>query len=162
MRFALPFLSPGQAQKEMYHNEALQKLDIIVAASVEEPPRSSPPESPVAGACYLIATIAEGAWSDFGNHLAAFTASGWRFVPPVEGLQAWIRSSKSMAQFRSGAWDVGTIVADRFFIGGQQVLASRGASVPAPVGGSVIDLEARAAIQALLARLRDHGLIALP
>jgi hypothetical protein len=146
----------------MYHNEALQKLDIIVAASVEEPPRSSPPVSPVAGACYLIASMAEGAWSGFGNHLAAFTAGGWRLVPPVEGLQAWIRSTQTMAQFRDGAWNVGTIVGDRVHIGGQQVVSSRGASVPAPAGGSVIDVEARAAIHAILTRLRDHGLIAHP
>ena len=31
-RLDLPFLSAGQAQKEFTHNEALQTLDLIVAA----------------------------------------------------------------------------------------------------------------------------------
>ncbi len=37
-RLALPFILPGQAQKELFHNEALQTLDLVVAAAVEEPP----------------------------------------------------------------------------------------------------------------------------
>ena len=31
-RLRVPFLSPGQAQKEFFHNEALQTFDILVAA----------------------------------------------------------------------------------------------------------------------------------
>jgi len=36
-RLSLPFISPGQAQKELYVNESLQILDFVTAASVEEP-----------------------------------------------------------------------------------------------------------------------------
>ncbi len=35
-RLALPFLTAGQAQKEFYHNEALQTLDMVAAAAVED------------------------------------------------------------------------------------------------------------------------------
>ena len=41
-RLALPFLSPGQAQKEFTHNEALQTLDFLIAGAVEEAPRPAP------------------------------------------------------------------------------------------------------------------------
>jgi phage gp45-like len=41
-----------------------------------------------------------------------------------------------------------------------QVVSTQGASVPDASGGVVIDVEARAAINSLLARLRIHGLIA--
>ena len=53
-RLTLPFLSPGQAQKEFFHNEALQVLDILIAAAVEEGPRDDPPSSPSAGDCYIV------------------------------------------------------------------------------------------------------------
>ena len=33
-RLALPFLAPGQAQKELYHNEALSRLDLLVQTVV--------------------------------------------------------------------------------------------------------------------------------
>ena len=42
-RLALPFLVPGQAQKEFFHNEALQLLDIIVQPAVEGAARNDPP-----------------------------------------------------------------------------------------------------------------------
>ncbi len=34
-RLSLPFIVPGQAQKELFHNEALQLLDVLVAGAVE-------------------------------------------------------------------------------------------------------------------------------
>jgi hypothetical protein len=45
-RLNMPFLIPGQAQKEFFHNEALQTLDLVAAAAVEEGPRSDPPPRP--------------------------------------------------------------------------------------------------------------------
>jgi hypothetical protein len=33
-RFGLPFILPGQAQKEVFHNEALAALDGLVHAAV--------------------------------------------------------------------------------------------------------------------------------
>lgn len=46
-----------------------------------------------------------------------------------------------------------------FKVSGTQVISARGAAVPDAVGGATVDTEARAAINALLARLRTHGLI---
>lgn len=43
---------------------------------------------------------------------------------------------------------------------GAGTLAARGAAVTAPTGGSVIDVESRAAINALIARLQALGVIA--
>jgi hypothetical protein len=44
-------------------------------------------------------------------------------------------------------------------VAGTQVVSARGAAVPDAVGGANIDVEARAAINTLLARMRVHGLI---
>jgi hypothetical protein len=43
---------------------------------------------------------------------------------------------------------------------GTQILSAQGAAVADAAGGATIDTEARAAINALLARVRAHGLIA--
>lgn len=46
------------------------------------------------------------------------------------------------------------------YINGVQILKAQRAAVADATGGAVVDAEARTAINALLARLRDHGLIA--
>ncbi len=62
-RLSLAFLSAGQAQKEITHNEALQSLDILVSAAVEEAPRATPPVSPTIGSCYIVGSAPTGALS---------------------------------------------------------------------------------------------------
>jgi hypothetical protein len=37
-RFGLPFILPGQAQKEHFHNEALLRVDAILSAAAEGGP----------------------------------------------------------------------------------------------------------------------------
>jgi hypothetical protein len=44
-------------------------------------------------------------------------------------------------------------------IDGQQVVGPRLPDVPSPSGGTIIDAEARAAVDALIATLKSHGLI---
>jgi len=54
-------------------------------------------------------------------------------------------------------------VSSRYEVGSVKVVGARGAAVPDAAGGAVIDVEARAAINALLAEVRaatGHGLIA--
>jgi hypothetical protein len=159
-RLALPFILPGQAQKELFHNEALQALDLIVAAAVEEPPRSAPPATPAIGSCYIVSTTPSGAWVGHADSLAGMTPAGWRYVTPVEGLAALIRSNGLIASYRAGGWSVGILRGERVEIGGQQVVGPRGGAILAPTTGAVIDTEARTAVSAILAALRLHGLIA--
>ena len=158
-RLALPFLSPGQAQKELLHNEALQLLDVVVAAAVEEPPRSSPPSVPALGACYIVGGPATGEWAGRDGSLTAFTSAGWRYVAPVEGMSAFVRSSAVRALYRAGTWELGAMRGSSVICGGQQVVGSRVAGIADPAGGATVDAEARSAIGQLLAALRQHGLI---
>jgi hypothetical protein len=155
----LPFLSPGQAQKEFFHNEALQTLDIAVCAAVEEPPRPDPPASPTTGSCYLVGQAPTGSWSGKSGCIAAYTSGGWRFVDPIDGLTVFVRSNGLAAVRRQGEWEIGTLRAETVAIGEQQVVGARQAAVPNPAGGVTIDSEARAAVAAVLDRLRTHGLI---
>jgi hypothetical protein len=158
-RLALPFLSPGQAQKEFTHNEALQTLDFLVAGAVEEPPRSDPPADPVVGACYIVAASPIGAWADQTNALAGYSAGGWRFTAALEGMSVIVKSIGVHALFRSGSWELGAVRGSSLIVGGAQVVGPRAGAIASPAGGSTVDAEARSCIDLILAALRTHGLI---
>ena len=158
-RLALGLLEVGQSQKEWLHNEALQRLDIIAAAAVEEQPRAAPPALPVVGACYLVATNPTGAWTGYANHLAGWTSGGWRFVAPVEGLAAFVRSTSVWAVFRAGSWELGVVRGNNLTLGGKQVVGSRLPAIASPTGGTTVDSQSRATIGEILSALRLHGLI---
>ena len=158
-RLALPMLSAGQAQKELTHNEALQTLDALVAAGVEEGPRAAPPPSPTVGACYIVSTTPSGAWAGKPQHLACYTSGGWRLLPPTEGMNVYVTSSSIWATYRSGGWETGTVRGTTLVLGGQQVVGGRIAAIPSATGGTTIDAEARSTIDQILAALRQHGLI---
>lgn len=159
-RLALPFIAPGQSQKELFHNEALQMLDTIVAAAVEDVPLNVPPATPEPGQCFIVGPDPSGVWTGHASALAAFSEGGWRFIEPVEGLQAWVKPTSTGAAFHSGAWELGTVRAQRVMIAGVQVVGPRSPAVADPEGGLTVDSQARAATAAILVAMRAHGLIA--
>jgi hypothetical protein len=158
-RHALPFILPGQAQKELFHNEALAVIDAALHATVEGTPVSTTPASPQSGQCWLVASGAAGAWAGEDNNLASWTSGGWRFIRPVEGMAVWDRVAQLDRRWTGGEWSHGEISAASVTIGGAQVLGSRQPAVTSPSGGTTIDTEARAALHSLLVALRTHGLI---
>ncbi len=158
-RLGVPLLSPGQAQKEFFHNEALQTLDTLVAAAVEEPPRASPPASPALGVCYIVADSPTGAWAGKAQSIAAFTSGGWRFISPFEGLTVYVRSTGTYGMYRAAAWEIGVLRGTNIVLGGQQVVGSRAAAISSASGGTTVDSQARSAIDQILAAMRQHGLI---
>jgi hypothetical protein len=158
-RFALPFILPGQAQKEFHHNEALTRLDAALHPAVEEGPRPDPPPAPAIGQCWIVGAGATAAWAGQEDRLAAWTAGGWRFVSPVPGMLIWNIDAGYWLHWAGGAWSDGALVASAVRIGGQQVVGPRLPDVPSPSGGTIIDAEARDAIDDLIATLKSHGLI---
>lgn len=159
-RFGLAMLAAGQANKEIAHNEAIQLLDALVAACVEEGPRNDPPAPASPGVAYVVGPAPTGAWSGKPGQLAAMTDGGWRFVAPKEGMAALIRASGDYIVHHGGTWEQGVVRAQRVEVGGQQVVSTRSAAIAAPSGGSVIDASARATLESVLSALRHHGLIA--
>ncbi len=157
-RFALPFILPGQAQKELFHNEALARLDAVLHAVVEAGPTAEPPAAPEAGQSWIVAPAATGEWSGKAPTIACWTVGGWRFVAPVDGMLAWNRAAGVWMRWTGNGWSEGTLPASALLIGGQQVVGPRLPQVPSPSGGTTIDAEARAAIAALIATLKSHGL----
>lgn len=158
-RFALPLLYAGQAQKELSHNEALTLADALIQPCVEAAGVSVPPADPAPGQCWIVGGSPSGAWSGAAGTLALWTGGGWRFAAPREGMTAWIADERMTARYSRGGWQIGRLSGTRIEIEGEQVLGPREPAIGDPDGGGVVDIEARAAIEAILGTLRTHGLI---
>ncbi|MBV8238638.1 MAG: DUF2793 domain-containing protein [Sphingomonas sp.] len=159
-RLALPLLQPGQAQKEADHNEALALLDIAVQPVVEAVAVDVPPAAPAAGQCWIVGAAPSGEWAGRAAMFAGWTASGWRYVAPVEGMVAWSLADRVAVRFEAGAWRIGEMRATRLLVGGEPVIGARRAAIADPAGGTTVDGAARATLREVLAALRGHGLIA--
>ena len=157
-RWALPLLAPGQAQKEMAHNEALTLLDLAVGGAVIDVGTNTPPAAPQQGQCWIVGAAPEGEWLGHAHALAGWTLGGWRFLAPREGMRLWARLDQGYALFTGAEWRLGELHG-KVFVEGVQVVGSQVSNLAEPTGGETVDGEARAAIVAVLEALRHHGLI---
>lgn len=158
-RFELPYLAPGQMQKEWFHNEALQRIDALLCPVVEGVASATPPSSPAVGSCHLVGAGATGEWAGHDESLACFSEGGWRFVAPVDGMSLVDRASGQLFNRRNGAWEAGIVRAQELRVNGLAVLRNRQPAIGDPSGGTVIDSECRAAVAQILGAMRAHGLI---
>lgn len=137
-RFELPLLFAGQAQKEGYVNEMAARIDALLHLAVEAE-LAVPPATPSDGQAWLIAAGASGDWSGKSGQVAARQAGNWLYFGPRHGMRLLNRATGQFIQF-TGTWTA----------------PSRPAT---PSGGSVVDVEARAAIAALLLSLTNAGIV---
>ena len=158
-RFALPFILPGQAQKEVFHNEALSLIDAALHAAAEGETSTPPIAEPQAGRSWLVGAGATGAWAGQENHIATWTSGGWRFCRPVAGMLVWDKSLDAWRFWNGTVWSAGELPAAKLMIGGVQVVGPRQPAVSSPSGGTIIDAESRAAVASIIATLMSHGLI---
>lgn len=136
-RHALPNLFVGQVQKEVMHNEALARIDALLHP-VAEGRISTPPEGLTEtsdGLCWLISSSAVGIWSGRSDQIARWSGGSWRYLLPVAGMPLWLKSDAKRLFYINNVWH-------------------EPGAIAAPAGGTVIDTEARQAIQSILAYLR--------
>ena len=157
-RFGLPFILPGQAQKELYHNEALVRADALLHAAVETGPLTTPPANPIEGQCWIVGSGASGAWSGYDHHLVTWTEGGWRFIEPLKGLRVFNLSAGFWIHWTGSIWTNGELPVSRIEVAGQQVVGERQSAIVSPSGGTIIDAEVRAAVNQIIATLMSHGL----
>lgn len=100
----LPLIAPSQAMKHITHNEALMRLDAITQLSVVSLGTTTPPASPVAGACYGIGAAAQGDWAGHDGALTSFFDGGWHFVTPQAGWRLWNLDTTQLMVFSGGVW----------------------------------------------------------
>ena len=128
----------GQAQKELFVNESLALIDMLMHPVVMGA-AATPPSSPAAGECWIVDAGAVDAWDGHDNAIAGWDGAQWTLASPANGLAVHDLSTGAKRHF-SGSW-------------------TSAPAVVSPTGGSVIDSEARTAIDSLLTAVRQAGLI---
>jgi hypothetical protein len=139
-RWELPLLAVNQMQKDVTHNEALARIDLLLLPVVIGAPLNTPPAAPNAGDCWIVGSSPTAAWSGHAGQIAGSTSGGWRWFSVPEGAVVTNRAGARYVRTASG-W-------------------TAPAAVSEPAGGAVVDSEARAAFAALLTALRAQGVLA--
>jgi hypothetical protein len=117
-------------------NRACSLADVLLHPAVEGE-RTVPPDAPVEGECWLVGAPASGLFEGREGCVAGFQAGSWIFATPMDGMRVYDRSTGQILPF-IGTW-------------------RREPSPPSPSGGTTIDAEARAAIDALVMFLKRTG-----
>jgi hypothetical protein len=137
-RFALPLLFAGQAQKEVFVNEALARADALMHCAIEGI-SATPPSSPVNGEAWLVGASPTGDWAGQAGMIACRQAGNWLFVTPRDGMRLLDKATGQDRRF-NGSWQVP-------------------ARPAAPSGGTTVDAEARSAISNILNALAVAGIL---
>ncbi len=103
-RLSLPYLMPAQAQKHVTHNEALQRLDLLVQLAVEGFDANTPPALPQAGEVHALGTAPTAAWAGHVGELAVWIGETWQFSAPQDGWLALDKSTGILRRWVAGAW----------------------------------------------------------
>lgn len=136
-RFGLPLLFAGQAQKEIFVNEAHALTDALLCCTVEGT-AAAPPASPVEGTAWLVGPSPTGDWAGQSGSIACRQSGNWLFVTPRDGLRITNRVTGQDSRF-FGTW--------------------RSATRPTAItGGAVVDTQARAQLQNLINAMELIGI----
>jgi hypothetical protein len=140
-RHTFPMLEIAQAQKELFHNEALLMLDLLTFPVIESI-LSVPPLSLVStdkGKCWLVGANPSGIWSGKFNFLAEWIGDDWRYAKCTISMTVHDKSVNCTKKLGVNGWTSAPIIA-------------------APSGGTIIDLESRTAIASIISTLQGFGL----
>lgn len=159
-RWSLPLLAAGQAQKEIYHNEALTTIDALLHPIAEALGADTPPTVAVPGQSWIVGDAPGGDWAGHARAVATLTDGGWRFAVPAVGMTVWVVADGTWAVFGPQGWTSGLLPVRGLLVDGIQVVGAQLNAIAEPAGGTAIDPEAREAIAAILDALRQHGLVA--
>ncbi|MFM6853487.1 MAG: DUF2793 domain-containing protein [Sphingopyxis sp.] len=141
-RFQFPFLAAGQSQKEMTHNEALALLDAAVAPAAQAAGQNTPPATPTTGQAWLVGAVPTGLWAGHAQHLAIWTAGGWRFVDMPAGAMVAVGGGAQRWVRVASGWRAPALLA-------------------APAGGTTVDTQCRTALNNLVSALVESGIVAV-
>ncbi|WP_412555850.1 DUF2793 domain-containing protein [Shimia sp. MIT1388] len=96
---------PSQAQKHVTHNEALQKLDVLVQTVVEAFDATDPPAAPTDGATWALGAAPTGDWSHNAHNLATWTNGAWLFTALQQSFTAVEQGGAELMIWDGTTWN---------------------------------------------------------
>ncbi|SFR56087.1 Protein of unknown function [Yoonia tamlensis] len=103
-KLSMPLILPAQAQKHVTHNEAIERLDLLVQLTLEQSDAVAPPATPNEGESWAVGVGATGDWAGQDGQIASWRGGGWLFVAPVDGWTAWVRDISELQVLDGGVW----------------------------------------------------------
>ncbi len=103
-RIALPCILAQQAQEEVTHAAAMNRLDALVQPVVQQVGLNSPPGSLVDGQCWIIGATPTGAWAGQANRLVQRIGGAWVFHAPLVGLVVFDTATLTQRVRLGSAW----------------------------------------------------------
>ena len=94
----------GQAQAEIPINAAFNILDFFTNCTIKNRTTATPPGSPTAGDCYLVAASPTGAWSGMAGKLAAWDGGSWVFCTVQTGQIVYDVNAADLRFWNGTAW----------------------------------------------------------
>ncbi len=102
-RLGLPYIVTSQAQKEVTHNEGLDRLDAFVTPVVADIANAAP-GSPSVGDLYIVGSSPTGDFAGQANKLAQYQSGGWVFYTPFKWMDAFVESTDSRMAYDGSGW----------------------------------------------------------
>ncbi len=92
----------AQEQPWVPVNGALNIVDALLPKVIVSDALATPPASPAAGACYIVAATATGAWAGWEYSIAAYIGGVWVKIMPATGWKLYVQSSYSEVVYNGG------------------------------------------------------------
>ena len=102
-RLGLPYIVTAQAQKEVTHNDGLNRLDAFVTPVVDDI-ASAPPGSSAVGDLYIVGSSATGDFAGHEDELAQYLTGGWVFYTPFKWMDAVVESLDTRMAYDGSGW----------------------------------------------------------
>jgi len=103
-RLDFPYIAQSQAQKEVTHNEALDRLDALVQTTAIDRDLNAPPGSPVEGDVYIVGTAPTGAWAGRAKDITEYIGATWKFYDPDEGWISYLKDENMLVVYDGANW----------------------------------------------------------
>jgi hypothetical protein len=100
-RLNLPLIEATQAQKHVTHNEALERLDIMVQLRVQQFEATSP----VNGQSWALGSTPTGVWAGHGGQIASYVGDGWYYIAAGTGWRAWGLAEGALRVWNGSGWN---------------------------------------------------------
>lgn len=133
-RLGAPELVSGQATPETTVNEQIRYCEQGASYFIaKDKDLATPPGSPAAGDCYIVAGSPTGAWTGKANSLAFYLSSSWDFVTPIEGTRCYLQDENVAYEYSGAAWASAAVTAYT----AENARDDVGAALQSPSGGGL-------------------------